>query len=261
MIIKINIANKRPAVESDPITGKPPVIVCGNTDYQIQFTFDKEWDSFTAKTALFVWRQDGQLQTCEAPFNGDTVSVPMLQEAFYVHVGVFAGELHTTTSAKIECEYSVKCDAKGAKVVYPPEVTQAVLCIAQDLSDEQQAQARENIGAAAVGEAGLSVEQVQAMIDTSIAKIAVYEGETEDVLPIINFTWENIPFQAVEGMTWEQFINSEYNTDNTFALYPDGRVQMAKYGVGVTAPAENGMYTITVYGVDEIIAGLDYHMG
>ena len=174
MIIKINIANKRPVVENDPILGKQPVIVCGNTDYQIQFAFDNEWDGFTAKTALFIWRQGGQLQTCEAPFNGDTVNVPMLQGAHYVLVGVFAGELHTTTSVKIECEYSVQCDAKGAAKVYPPEVTQAVLCIKQDLSVEQQEQARKNVNA-------ISKAEAEKLIKNAFAQIPVYNGEVEDV--------------------------------------------------------------------------------
>ena len=146
MIIKINIANKRAAAEKDPLTGALPVIVCGNTDYQIKFAFDEEWDSFTAKTAVFIWRQGGQLQTCEAPFNGDTVSVPMLQKTFKVFVGVYAGELHTTTSAQIECEYSALCDAEGATKVYPTELTKVLLCIAQELTEEEQAQVRENIG-------------------------------------------------------------------------------------------------------------------
>ena len=30
-------------------------IVCGNSDYQIQFSFDKEWEAHKKKTARFEW--------------------------------------------------------------------------------------------------------------------------------------------------------------------------------------------------------------
>lgn len=102
-------------------------------------------------------------------------------------------------------------------------------------------------------------ERLQELIDASIAKITIYNGETEDVV-IINFSWEHMPFQCEDGMTWAEFIYSDYNIDGTFALLDNGSIRMTKFGVGVTAPGEDGLYTITVKGTDAIIADLDYHM-
>lgn len=105
MIIKINIANKRPAVDGTP------VIVCGNNDYQIQFTFDAEWDHSQMKTARFAWRKGGKALYIDVPFVGDTVDVPMLTEVRFVYVGVYTDHLQTTTPARIACEYSIRCNS------------------------------------------------------------------------------------------------------------------------------------------------------
>lgn len=105
MIIKINVANKRPTVDGTPI------IVCGNNDYQIQFTFDAEWDNSLMKTARFAWRKGGKQLYIDVPFTGDAVDVPMLTEVRFVYVGVYTDHLQTTTPARIACEYSIRCNS------------------------------------------------------------------------------------------------------------------------------------------------------
>lgn len=103
MIIKINIANKRPVVEGTP------VIVCGNSDYFIEFTFDEEWDAEAVKTARFAYIQTGVPKYQEVVFSGNTVQVPVLSSIREVMVGVYAGELRTTAPARIPCERSILC--------------------------------------------------------------------------------------------------------------------------------------------------------
>lgn len=80
-------------------------IVCGNKDYQIKFTFDNEWDGITTKTARFVW--GGAYYDQE--FTGTTCPVPMIKGAKEVLVGVYAGDLETTTPALIPCLRSILC--------------------------------------------------------------------------------------------------------------------------------------------------------
>lgn len=101
--ININIANKRPTVIGTP------VIVCGNSGYSIQFTFDSEWDAATLKTARFVFCKDGAVQHKDVPFSSTKVFVPVLSEIREVYVGVYAEDLRTTTPAKIPCERSILC--------------------------------------------------------------------------------------------------------------------------------------------------------
>ena len=80
-------------------------IVCGNNDYQIKFTFDDEWGGYEKKMARFIW--GGQFQDVE--FTGDTCPVPLLSGVTLCEVGVYAGELCTTTSAFINCKPSILC--------------------------------------------------------------------------------------------------------------------------------------------------------
>lgn len=103
MDININVAEKRATV-----TGAP-VIICGNSDYALRFTFDEEWTGLEAKTARFVYVQDGEVRYTDVAFIGDNVAVPTLSGTKEVRVGVFAGDLHTSTPARIPCELSILC--------------------------------------------------------------------------------------------------------------------------------------------------------
>ena len=80
-------------------------IVCGNSDYIIEFNFDEEWDSHETKTARFIY--DGK--QADVIFTGNTCPVPIITNARVCMVGVFAGDLQTTTPALIECEPSILC--------------------------------------------------------------------------------------------------------------------------------------------------------
>lgn len=103
MNIKIQIAKKHATVVDTP------VIVCGNRGYSVEFIFDSEWDAAAAKTARFVYLRKGAVQYKDVVFTGNTVSVPVLSNIKEVHVGVFAGDLRTTTPARIPCERSIRC--------------------------------------------------------------------------------------------------------------------------------------------------------
>lgn len=90
-----------------------PEIVCGNSDYAITFDFDSEWDDYTEKTARFV-RYDlkaGQMRHTDVLFSGNTVIAPVLYDTSAVAVGVYAGDIHTTTPARIAC---ARCITDGA---------------------------------------------------------------------------------------------------------------------------------------------------
>lgn len=80
-------------------------IVCGNSDYQITFTFDAEWDAYPTKTARFIWNG----KYWDQPFTGNVCPVPIITGATEVTVGVYAGDLRTTTPASIPCKRSILC--------------------------------------------------------------------------------------------------------------------------------------------------------
>ena len=82
-------------------------IICGNSDYKINFTFDSEWSDHDEKTARFIWNNAYQ----DVTFSGNECTVPTIDNASEVHIGVYVGELKTTTSAVIPCHKSVKCES------------------------------------------------------------------------------------------------------------------------------------------------------
>ena len=83
-------------------------IVCGNSDYIAIFDFDAEWDPYDTKTARFVYAEHSG-QYVDVVFTGTECPVPVLRDVIGVTVGVFAGDLHTTTPAWFECDKSILC--------------------------------------------------------------------------------------------------------------------------------------------------------
>ena len=80
-------------------------IVCGNTDYKVQFSLDEEWEGLE-KTARFIWNG----QYFDTPLlDDDSCVVPVISNAEAVVVGLYAENLHTTTSAIIYCKRSILC--------------------------------------------------------------------------------------------------------------------------------------------------------
>ena len=97
-------------------------IVCGNKGYQVKFTFDPEWNDYPVKTARFVYKDS---QT-DVVLTGDTCDVPMMRGVKLLEVGVFAGDLATTTPALIPCLESIRCKG-GAPAAPSPDVYDQIM--------------------------------------------------------------------------------------------------------------------------------------
>jgi hypothetical protein len=111
-----------------------PVIVCGNSDYTIRFTFDAEWLDKVVKTARFVWVKNGETQYEEVPFTDSTVAVPKLSNITAVQVGVYAGELQTTTPARVPCVRSILCGGGEQHPEPPADVYTQLLKLLEGLT-------------------------------------------------------------------------------------------------------------------------------
>lgn len=100
-------------------------IVCGNSDYQVEFTFSSEWDAYTKKTARFIWRG----KPVDVEFSGNVCPVPIVANTEELKVGVYVENLSTTTSAVIPCRLSVLCDSKteAEGTVVVPEGTPVLI--------------------------------------------------------------------------------------------------------------------------------------
>ena len=88
-------------------------IVCGNSDYIADFVFDEEWDKHSTKTARFKT----SLGYTDVIFTGNSCSMPIISNTKIVWVGVFAGDLSTSTPAIVHCKPSI---LDGEDIPAPP---------------------------------------------------------------------------------------------------------------------------------------------
>ena len=98
-IINIQVRNK---IAVNPMQDS---YVCGNSDYEVHFDFDAEWDAYETKTACFVY--GGEYQN--VVFTGTECKVPIIKNVCVFEVGVFAGNLCTTTPASVPASKSILC--------------------------------------------------------------------------------------------------------------------------------------------------------
>ena len=124
MVIQIDVTGRRAV----PVGS--PVIVCGNSGYTVEFSFDSAWSGLTAKTARFVYIRDGSIQYQDVVFEGTTAQVPVLANIQEVRVGVFAGDLCTSTPALIPCELSIRCGTGAPEDPTPSQYDQIMALLA-----------------------------------------------------------------------------------------------------------------------------------
>lgn len=104
------------------------------------------------------------------------------------------------------------------------------------------------------------------MVQEVLAALPVYNGETEN--NTFNFKINDSSFIAVVGMTWYEFVNSEYvrpismygDEDTLVCSSPDDLVVTEMWGMLVTYQNENGAF-VEVTGNQVIIENLNYGCG
>lgn len=100
-VIPVTIRDKRATAPKDAL------YVCGNSDFSILFDFDSEWDEYEVKTARF--RYGGTYM--DVVFSGNECPVPVISDTHSFDVGVYAGNLKTSTPAYVSARKSILCGA------------------------------------------------------------------------------------------------------------------------------------------------------
>ena len=108
--------------------------VCGNSDYAIKFDFDEEWDEFEYKTARFVY--NGKFT--DVIFSGNQCAVPVIADTRVISVGVYAGDLETSTPALIGAKKSILCDS-GSPAAPSDNVYHQLMALLENLVDRVEA--------------------------------------------------------------------------------------------------------------------------
>ena len=263
MDINITVRNKIAKL------AKPIVAVCGNSDYVVKFDFDSEWDAFENKTARFKYNGE----YIDIIFTGNECNMPVIKNAYRVEIGVYAGDLHTTTSAFLIMKKSITSDngtpAAPAPDVYDQlmqrmneiEAPEAVLYTKQILTDEQKAQARNNIGAAKdnavvyLQDSVTPTKLVQAIIKNPKSIIGcVFEFSNDN--PVSQMTFLPI-YKHYRGSGEHHYLGyaiGNYDIQNSknmpFDVYKyDARDDMGSYTVFLTPMHENKSVLDSITGI------------
>ncbi len=144
-IINISVRNKIAKADF-------AVYVCNNSDFVIKFDFDKEWDAYGTKTARFSYNGS----YADVVFSGSECAVPIISSTFFFRVGVYAGDLHTTTPARVPCAKSILCD--GGAPADPPEDIYAQIMEKLNSLDGIEPATADKLGGIKVGD-NLSIDE------------------------------------------------------------------------------------------------------
>ena len=170
--INISITNKKAEVIGTP------VIVCGNSDYTATFTFDDEWNLTGPRTARFVYVKDGKVQHTDVVFPGNVVAVPILENVDFVDVGVFAGNLCTTTPARVRCKKSILCGS-GTPQDPTPDVYSQIMELFNEMAE-----------AGAFGATEAQAQQIEKNRQ-DIAQLDAAKAEQTDVASLTSAVGQN----------------------------------------------------------------------
>lgn len=158
--------------------------VCGNSDYLIRFSFDEEWDAFDAKTARII---NGDGEYYDVVFTGTECAMPIIEDAYAIKVGVYAGNLHTTTPAYVSAKKSILCGT-GTPAEPAPDVYGQIMekvdeaCKASDSAVQKAVESAEQAaeGASSAAQSADKAKESEENADTSARNAAAYATAAQD---------------------------------------------------------------------------------
>lgn len=129
--IVIKVVDKVPIVVSGP-----QYVVCDNSDYTVVWQLDEEWAQFEHRT-MQVNYKDGTYE--RVLFTGDSCTLPAIPVSGPVHVGLFAGDIHTTRPARLLAVRSATTDSGEERDPMPNGYAQAIEALDAKLDKNQGA--------------------------------------------------------------------------------------------------------------------------
>ena len=213
-------------------------IVCGNSDYNIVFAFDSEWDAHPVRTARFIWNN----KYVDVVFTGNTVAVPVVSDTTTLEVGVYAGTLATTTPAEIACARSILCGG-GVPTTPAPDVYTQILALLESgvtvgqrgdsafirysaNADGTDFTATWSEGQNYIGFATAQTAPTDKSAYMWCKFVSAGGGESSGV----TFSIDGIEYTADKGSTWQDLINNSFtHKGELFDVDPSGNVSDTGY--------------------------------
>ena len=211
MDIQINVKEKRASVSG------APVIICDNSDYTVTFTLDDEWEGTGTKTARFVYIQAGEVKYQDVVFEGAQVAVPKLKDTKEVRIGVFAGDLKTSTHAVIPCQLSIRSGTGTPDDPTPSQYDQIMALLSGNAGTELPAVTAEDAG-----------------------KVLQVDENGKWVPGVVGEEGENPTVTTIDASQWDSGTLSIHYADNTTdnlpVVFDDNGVPTSIGGVTLVFP-------------------------
>lgn len=146
-------------------------IICGNSDYIVDFDLDDEWNDMPNKVAVFVTNTRGNIRHERVLFDGSTCGIPVLRGVNMVDIGIEAGDIRTTTPAHVKCE---ACITDRAGMPQEPEnnVYGQILAMTTDIAQAATAAAEQAESAQTAASAAAKDAQTAQTAASTAAKEA-----------------------------------------------------------------------------------------
>lgn len=163
------------------LANKHDFAVCGNSDYKIKFDFDSEWDAYEVKTARFKYNGT----YTDVVFNGCECPMPIITSAFRVEVGVYAGDLRTTSCAVLPLKKSILCgdeiESKG-KLLGANEIIEAI-----EEKNDKEIQSVTNIVNEGYNKVVTAIGNMFGKTETVLCSVTLSEFDKETKLCLIPY--------------------------------------------------------------------------
>ena len=151
--------------------------ICGNGDFAVDFLFDEEWDDVETKTARFIHGD----QHTDVVFTGTRCAVPVILDTTKMKVGVYAGELRTTTQATVQCKKGILCDGGLPADPAPDVYAQLMAMIDAGMLQGPQGEPGPKGDTPVRGVDYYTEADKAEMVNAVIAALPTYNGEVEEV--------------------------------------------------------------------------------
>ena len=178
----------------------PPCIVCGNSDYNVKFDFDDEWQAHNNKIGVFAYNRCGEWQSEKVLFEGDTCPVPALHGVRSVWIGVTAGDVRTSTPAGVPCRMGAT-DFSDTDEPPSADVWGQILAKLDELQTEI-----DQIKAGGVGGTDISLGVTATVGQTIKVKAVDADGKPT--------AWEAVDMAAGDTEVWEELTHFVSTADN-----------------------------------------------
>lgn len=230
--IVIKVVDKVPIVVSGP-----QYVVCDNSDYTVVWQLDEEWAQFESRT-MQVNYKDGTYE--RVLFTGNTCALPAFPVSGPVHVGLFAGDIHTTRPARLLAVRSATTDSGEERDSMPNGYAQAIEALDGKLDKNQGA---ENAGKALViGDDGNVVPgeaqgggSLPTISSDTVGKMLTNDGNKAE--------WADVP-REIMYVNFTQEADGKWSADKN---WHDAAAVIETGGVVYANPTDRGVYPLTIY--------------